>query len=1072
MPSNSSSNAASAFVTLVLSALALFKGAGWVLPSLDPTPTAAIDPMKSAPVHPDLQWARLWQDPNIVPTQAALMEIGPRAASRPREDAAPPHDIKSIDDTIDDIKRLWNETACKTEPTLVLAVYMNTSPFAEYSEIRLRTRYAVAAALATMGFGPASSERLGLLDVVLSPPNRSSNSAQPSEPLTDQSLSFGHTLSWRIPAELFNTTDKLRRGGKDRWHTPFQKVLVLWLDNDCLAREPALRLAALADAVLGSKTQEAAWPECWSFAVVGPEGSGSLVDLLRLPASSAAAPAGPPAKRQIPLFSPWATLDWEETHPFNTDPGKIRSPWITATDRMQIARCVTSDWQLVSLLQRELSARGVLPSSACAPQTGNERAACASPARPKPIPIVLISEWDTAYARGLTQSLKQALSSPTQGVASYRYERGLRGDPPPDSGAQAGSSSASNLSQSAASIPQAAAEMLSTARASDYPATGPRETDYLRRLVEAIRHDSGADSGISQVAAIGLIGADAPDKSLLLRALRGSFPNALFFTTDIDARLWQEHEYRWSHNLLIAAHDGIQVPKAFIEAVGEGHDVPPFRYSYQTSVFRACALALSGDNPSAELPPLPRGMELSPSIYEIGRSGIVRLPAIDSEGYPLARSTRGTREPHAASIPWRVWIGLILAGTIIALTCAFGWHTWHATESDGGPLFARHASTLHQRTSAAAEWPQLRRRLAWSVLLWIVICGSIAGLYALAHASAEPLYWTEGVSSWPGVALDAGACAVAVIGLWRLARYVRHESNLLRDAFHLESADFRLSDVPTIGWQAPRASPVRAQDLMSEYLKRARMRSRLIRVTMLTVICSACLLSLVQLLRVEHGSARGPLCRGACDVFEYLGGAAAIVVSITTWDSTRLLGRLICYLSTGDSDYLLLVDNVPTISILDERVADIDQRLRPRVLDILLIADLTGRAAVWIYTPFAVFLLLLVARLPLMDYWPIDYVRVSAMVVLGLVVCFSSWALNRAAVAARERELGQLRSLLRRQRAGIPVAASETAIESAIARIEGIEEGAFRSPWEQPLFRAVLLPFSGLGVAQLLQIVT
>ena len=82
-----------------------------------------------------------------------------------------------------------------------------------------------------------------------------------------------------------------------------------------------------------------------------------------------------------------------------------------------------------------------------------------------------------------------------------------------------------------------------------------------------------------ELKAIGVLGSDVYDKLLILQAVRKRFPNAIFFTTDLDARLLHTSQYEWTRNLVIASHFGLQLHPTL------QNDIPSFRDSYQTSAF-------------------------------------------------------------------------------------------------------------------------------------------------------------------------------------------------------------------------------------------------------------------------------------------------------------------------------------------------------------------------------------------------------------------------------------------------------------------------------------------------------
>ncbi len=64
------------------------------------------------------------------------------------------------------------------------------------------------------------------------------------------------------------------------------------------------------------------------------------------------------------------------------------------------------------------------------------------------------------------------------------------------------------------------------------------------------------------------------------RRLQPEFPNAIFFTTDLDARFLHPREQAWARNLLVASNFGLEPSTARLQG-----GAPPFRDSYQTSAF-------------------------------------------------------------------------------------------------------------------------------------------------------------------------------------------------------------------------------------------------------------------------------------------------------------------------------------------------------------------------------------------------------------------------------------------------------------------------------------------------------
>ena len=148
-------------------------------------------------------------------------------------------------------------------------------------------------------------------------------------------------------------------------------------------------------------------------------------------------------------------------------------------------------------------------------------------------------------------------------------------------------------------------------------AEGPSQLDYIPRLadhIEQVNRELFVDSPAAQIRAIGVLGSDLYDKLLTLQALRPRFPNAIFFTTDLDARLWHPNQLKWTRNMVVASSFGLELQPELQQ------DIPPFRDSYQTAEYLSCLSALGLVSPD-EL------KCISPRLFEIGRNGPVDLSA-------------------------------------------------------------------------------------------------------------------------------------------------------------------------------------------------------------------------------------------------------------------------------------------------------------------------------------------------------------------------------------------------------------------------------------------------------------
>ena len=113
---------------------------------------------------------------------------------------------------------------------------------------------------------------------------------------------------------------------------------------------------------------------------------------------------------------------------------------------------------------------------------------------------------------------------------------------------------------------------------------GRGQLDYVLRLAAALKEEEAKNG--EEFRAIGVLGSDVYDKLLILQALRPTFPRAIFFTTDLNARLAYPAQWLSTRNLIIASHFGLELQSALQTPI------PPFRDSYQTSLFYSALWAL------------------------------------------------------------------------------------------------------------------------------------------------------------------------------------------------------------------------------------------------------------------------------------------------------------------------------------------------------------------------------------------------------------------------------------------------------------------------------------------------
>ena len=166
--------------------------------------------------------------------------------------------------------------------------------------------------------------------------------------------------------------------------------------------------------------------------------------------------------------------------------------------------------------------------------------------------IALVSEWATVYGEYLPESVAHAFKAADGNgegwdlgawITPFRYLRGLDGRLPYDRWNKAQTATFGENNDKKSGEPAAATPDTATKFES---AEGQSQFDYLRRLAAAVK---ATDTELRQkdkghIAAIGVLGSDVYDKLLILQALRPEFPDALFFTTDLDGLLLPQNKTR------------------------------------------------------------------------------------------------------------------------------------------------------------------------------------------------------------------------------------------------------------------------------------------------------------------------------------------------------------------------------------------------------------------------------------------------------------------------------------------------------------------------------------------------
>lgn len=878
---------------------------------------------------------------------------------------------------------------------LVLPVAIPGGSSLNQHETRLRSRYAVLAALDFAGYRPARRSTLSFLHFGAWPPAVES----------DRDTAPGPELV--VPYEKFEPDPLQPRRRRSK------VVLVLWIREDALHDNPYARLEELVAAFVG--------PERVSRSTVrylGPTSSDGLERMVGLVSEE-----GLPCRiRDLRAFSSWATAD-------------LASMGFTEADlhRAGIKATIASDVDVIRALLAELELRDIDPTED---------------------KVALISEWDTSYGRTLPRTFAALIHAATlnadpeaDSVArrwdlvepAYKaitdshagwppklsraiYLQGLDGRTPFSDSTGAGQNPASSSEQQ----PDVAAL--------ERP-EGQSQLDYARRLAVSLRLREGRD-----LKAIGILGSDVYDKLLLIQALREQFPHALFFTTDLDARLLHPTQIRWTRNLIVASSFGLRVIEEAHAEGGVFHDrqlqLPPFRDGYQSSLHLAALMAL-GERLDART-------FNTPKVYEIGRTDAI-----------LLRPREATTGPGGIGGAFRSRSAAIAGTFAVASVALLLFVAWRL-------LSGEFECTWGRMIGAGTTL------VAWTAI----------AVAALRFADAqEPFALLEGVSIWPTEIIRMVGAGLALYFLARATCRLRDNDQQLTREFHLDTAS--RSDGGLSPWQALRrmASDVPAtlfgqwqetgkkadvRELWAEYLALGEARNRRVRVVIAALVYGVIAGVVFRFLGTPVVPYRGNVAWFADVIALFACVFSFILLIFYVVDVVLLDSWFIKKLSTAPSRWPAQALRACTRS--DHGT---DAFLRDW-LDVNFVAKRTDLVGSLVIAPFLVLALLIVSRLSYFDRW--DW-PVSLMVVLGthsIIAIASVLMLRRSAERGRHRALERLG----RQRLGCVAADDGTRlrfIDRLIEDIASVRQGAFAPLPQHPVVGAFLLPFGSITAVGILE---
>jgi hypothetical protein len=959
--------------------------------------------------------ARLWQDPiGVAQTQKALLDEQIEKGVV-KKGSAESHDISAL-------TWLLHEHACEFPGrVLLLAVMVDSGPYSEQAESRLRTRVAVLEGLSESGFVPMDGEHIGFVTANWPLPETNT----PSPPIERALL---------LPWEECEAVDD----PKNVFPTGTKRAVVVWLPAVSFDSNPLRCFAALISRLAPEEIRDQI-----DVKLIGPVNSTGLQSMLReawwyplWPVNSEASSAMQKALDGVSIISPRATASnlelFSTAHvPMPSTDKPVATILEESTNRgacggLHFVRTIAPDDRVLVKLIEELAQRGI----AAVPRVDPKGYWISKPAH-----IVILSEWDTPYGRSLGKTFADQASGQNdttenrnKWIRAFHYLRGIDGRLPGDSGKdnQREQEQKTQLGQN--TVASEATE-------------GLNQSDYLRRLARQLKDDNARwqRKHGSGIRAIGLLGSDIYDKLMILRALRPQFPDAVFFTNNYDAHFERRDDWGDAHNLIVASPFGSALPETFSQ-----QHIAPFRDTNQTAIYVGTLVA-TGRMTKEEA----EYLSWQPRVFEISRHGAYDLSEPwYLEGKDLSMSNKKSFRNWLFAHGVRLRL-IIISLMVLAMVAWISVTIARRTLSGGGTAIER-----------------LKRALV-STVFWLV-CGGpviifVVALIAERSALEEPLAFFSGISIWPTEMMRLIAFMLAIFFMFKASFDLRANAERIERDFAFDSlplTPFRWRDLG-IGfehWQInepPRTSRFSAEGTWHAYLCRNKFWPRLIRIGILFVLYSIFAFTILHLFPQPPPPARGHVAFQIDKIVFYLAGIGLLLLAFYVVDAIQL-----------NSNFIRMFGREVTkwsreVVAQSHRKPPLREKELSAYNEIFFVAQRTQVVAPLIWYPLLVLTLIVVARASLFDNWTWPPSLVLIYAITGTWALGSAILLRRAAEQLRETALNDLR---RFRLLGQESEAKRQTFDELMAEIRQLKTGAFAPLTEQPFIRAVLFPGAALGL--------
>ena len=1034
----------------------------------------------------------------------------------------------------------------------VLAVMVPGGPYAEEHEARIRSRYAVITGLSQSGYIPKDAEHIGYLNLGNSCRGRSGEYC---------------SKSGLIPYEWFVANRQSIRKKKKNYS---DRVLVAWLDDaefsqstplanldrfknaltpgphekyfsktgaDISESNPHQKKSGLKDSELKELVQV-------KFDVIGPAGSTTLVKMFKEALNKDGGGNGKNVCDQdtdagndcIRIISPRATIDYDaisqiiygssdptvssaDLGRYNSD-GQANNGNKTSLNRFKLIRTIPTDAMLVDELLCQLLYRGFNPYQKGMSSILLNQRICpdkvdrvlATNKYGKKGRILLIGEWDTAYSRNYKKLFRDKLkgiNEETSWFYSSNYLRGIDGIIGPEG--------TKNTTE----------ETKQDGKKVFRRPVGPNQFDYLRRLGDDLTRFSNSLKASESIRAIGIVGSDTYDKLLILQALRNRFPAAIFFTTDLDARLLHPEENKWARNLVVATGFGFTPPPEFKNRASDeerDEEILPFRDGYQTatyiSIYKATQQNAQFGSPS------------NTYAFEIGNNSVVdysagKLEKESKEKEDNDGNTQDTGMPDdglddqnktdgLSSLIKKYLIQPVLLPIILILFLMYQSSKGNASiivvfAAMSGIIYlwllyfnATNSLEFKAMFSGTSIWPAMLMRMLAAVIAFFSIFYALLRLRKntldIIETHELPFHNYQELGERIFMRLQSVTAAYKGIGFfvagiyhelvtslkWMLHfKYI--DNGAIREKGYETPGILAHLFIPLWGSRYKANKKITIDELMYQYLDMGRTKWWFTRVVLMFLFYYW----IVKIIFLFSSGSATFFTGNASQ-------AAASGIIFVTVKAYYFLVFLIVDITRLNAQFVELLTNCKVIwpeSVTARYCRDygITHQVAYEKLKLDLIVQRSKAVDVLIFLPFIIISLLILSRSEFFDHWHTSLMLMIVILLGALIALSSAFRLRRTAAKARSHVLDKLDQVLRHHqykeciqemsKGDAAVSSHKNDIEKIehkmterlkviIEDIKNIKAGPFLPIARHPIISAIAMPFGGVGGLYLIDYLT